>query len=45
MADSPHIIPADIREEIMRRLARTEREEGVHILLAIESGSRAWGFA
>jgi len=39
------MIPADIRKEIMRRLARTEREEGVRILLAIESGSRAWGFA
>lgn len=29
----------------MRRLVRTERAEGVRILLAIESGSRAWGFA
>jgi predicted nucleotidyltransferase len=29
----------------MRRLERTEREEGVRIVLAIESGSRAWGFA
>ncbi|MES2316081.1 MAG: nucleotidyltransferase domain-containing protein [Pseudomonadota bacterium] len=28
----------------MTRLATTEREEGVRILLAIESGSRAWGF-
>jgi len=39
------MIQTDIREEIMRRLARTEREEGVRILLAVESGSRAWGFA
>lgn len=39
------MIPADIRVEIMHRLARTEREEGVRIVLAIESGSRAWGFA
>ena len=39
------MIPAEIRAEIMRRLARTEREEGVRIVLAIESGSRAWGFA
>lgn len=39
------MIPVDIRAEIMMRLARTEREEGVRILLAIESGSRAWGFA
>ncbi len=37
-------IPADIRAEIMTRLARTEREQGVRIVLAVESGSRAWGF-
>lgn len=29
----------------MRRLAATEREERVRIVLAVESGSRAWGFA
>ncbi|NHZ64788.1 nucleotidyltransferase domain-containing protein [Massilia genomosp. 1] len=39
------MIPDEVRTEIMTRLARTEREEGVRILLAIESGSRAWGFA
>ena len=39
------MIPPDIRIEIMRRLAATEKEENVRILLAIESGSRAWGFA
>ena len=39
------MIAADIRAEIMRRLARTETDEGVRIVLAIESGSRAWGFA
>lgn len=38
-------IPPDVHAEIMRRLARTEREEGVRIVLAIESGSRAWGLA
>ena len=27
MSDKLHIIPADLREEIMRRLVRTEREE------------------
>ncbi|HEX8604694.1 MAG TPA: nucleotidyltransferase domain-containing protein, partial [Pseudoduganella sp.] len=39
------MIPEDIRQEIMRRLAAAEREHGVRILLAVESGSRAWGFA
>jgi len=39
------MIPPDIRTEIMSRLAATEREHGVRILMAIESGSRAWGFA
>jgi hypothetical protein len=42
---SVFMIPADIHFEIMRRLERTEKEEGVRIVLAIESGSRAWGFA
>ncbi len=37
-------IPPDIHADIMARLARTERTEGVRILLAVESGSRAWGF-
>ncbi|WP_229416913.1 nucleotidyltransferase domain-containing protein [Massilia eburnea] len=39
------MIPEDIREEIMRRLAAAEAEHDVRILLAVESGSRAWGFA
>lgn len=39
------MIPSDIRKEIMRRLSAVERDEGVRILLAIESGSRAWGFS
>lgn len=39
------MIPEDIRTEILRRLRIVEAEHGVHILLAIESGSRAWGFA
>ena len=39
------IIPTDIHAEIMRRLAAVEIRENVRILIAIESGSRAWGFA
>lgn len=39
------MIPVGVHAEIMRRLAATEREQNVRIVLAIESGSRAWGFA
>ena len=39
------LIPEDVREEIMRRLAAAEAEHNVRVLLAVESGSRAWGFA
>jgi len=39
------LIPDDVREEIMRRLAAAEAEHNVRVLLAVESGSRAWGFA
>ncbi|WP_253192791.1 nucleotidyltransferase domain-containing protein [Janthinobacterium sp. LM6] len=35
------MIPEEIRVEIMRRLAAVEKKEGVRILMAIESGSRA----
>lgn len=38
------IIPHAVRADIMARLARTEETENVRILLAVESGSRAWGF-
>ena len=37
-------VPADIRAKISRRLDSVEVREGVRILLAVESGSRAWGF-
>lgn len=38
-------IAPEARAEIERRLAAIETEEGVRILLAVESGSRAWGFS
>lgn len=37
-------IPETVREEIVRRIRRAEDEHGVRVLLAVESGSRAWGF-
>lgn len=39
------MIPTDVHQEIMRRLANVEREHDVRVVLAVESGSRAWGFA
>ncbi len=33
-----------MREEIIKELKKIEKEENVKILLAVESGSRAWGF-
>ncbi|MEZ5854220.1 MAG: nucleotidyltransferase domain-containing protein [Hyphomicrobiaceae bacterium] len=36
---------AAVHNHILRRLDQTAREEGVRILYAAESGSRAWGFA
>lgn len=38
-------IPDDVQREIQARLAAIERDENVRIVLAVESGSRAWGFA
>lgn len=37
-------ISPPVRREIETRLDRIEAENGVRLLLAIESGSRAWGF-
>ena len=38
------MIPTRVRDEIMRRIRAAEDEHGVRVLLAVESGSRAWGF-
>jgi predicted nucleotidyltransferase len=38
------VIDEAIAEEVRRRLDHVEMSEGVRILLAVESGSRAWGF-
>lgn len=35
----------DVYREILENLDQIERKYGVRILLAVESGSRAWGFA
>ncbi len=37
-------IPDAVRTEILRRIRAAEEEHGVRVLLALESGSRAWGF-
>jgi predicted nucleotidyltransferase len=41
--DSP-MIPSYVRTEILNRINYAEKEHGVRVLLAVESGSRAWGF-
>ena len=38
------MIDAAFRARAEAALAAVEREDGVRILLAVESGSRAWGF-
>jgi uncharacterized protein len=40
-----HPIDPGIRAQIMDKLAQVEREHGVRVLYACESGSRGWGFA
>lgn len=34
-----------MREKILEKLQQIEQEKGIEILYAVESGSRAWGFA
>ena len=41
----PETPDAAVRDTVNRRLDAIEREEGVRVLFACESGSRAWGFA
>lgn len=44
LVPSPTGIPADVVGLVSARLDAIERENRVRILLAVESGSRAWGF-
>ena len=37
--------PQDVRRAVVAELERMERAEDVRVLLAVESGSRAWSFA
>ena len=39
------MIEESIKQEIMSRIRRAEHEHHVRVLYAVESGSRAWGFA
>ncbi len=34
-----------MKEKILEKLKEIERTKGVEVLYAVESGSRAWGFA
>ena len=45
MRSLPETPDAAVRDTVNRRLDAIEREEGVRVLFACESGSRAWGFA
>ena len=34
-----------MKDRVLAELQRIEREHNIRVLLAVESGSRAWGFA
>ena len=38
-------VGVDMRERILDELKKIEEKENVKIIMAVESGSRAWGFA
>jgi uncharacterized protein len=38
------MIPIEVRADILSRLRAAEEQHDVRVLLAVESGSRAWGF-
>jgi len=44
VSDTDTGIPSAVREEIDERLRSIAKQEGIRYLLAVESGSRAWGF-
>ena len=45
MTEETHPITPEMRAEILARLDAIEKEHGVNVLYACESGSRGWGFA
>lgn len=44
IVESKETIDAEIKQEILRRIAEAEEEHDVKVIYAVESGSRAWGF-
>ncbi|MEQ8823046.1 MAG: nucleotidyltransferase domain-containing protein [Filomicrobium sp.] len=44
MTSNTDMIPGEVSAHIAARLEEVEKTDGVRILFAVESGSRAWGF-